>query len=293
MATMVRTSMHFLSKNDLYSTTKPYSLRFEPPEGFPRSNITLERHEDLQIEDARPIIDEFSLEKQGFRIINLESKMAYEDFEDDARIVEIYLSEVANALQELLGASHVQIFEHTVRKRHEEFPVATGEPYRWNQPTSMAHVDTTSTWAADMVHRLNGDKAEDLLRGRIQCVNTWKPLRGPVRDWPLALCDTRTVHPDTDLEPADLVYAEYIVENRQIYHSHRHKWYYVSDQQPNEAWVFMQSDSDPSGISGVAHSAFPHPSSLPTDPPRESVEVRALVYYANADVVVGSYSRRT
>jgi hypothetical protein len=80
--------------------------------------------------------------------------------------------------------------------------------------------------------------------------STWKPLRGPVRDWPLALCDARTLEASTDLEAADLVYAEYVVENRQIYQSDRHKWYYLSDQQPDEMWVFMQSDSDPNGISG-------------------------------------------
>jgi hypothetical protein len=137
---MIETSMHFLQRSDLYSTVKPYSLRFEPPEGFERSNIKLERREDLKIEDARPVIHNFSLDKQGFKIVNMDSKMTYEDFEDDAKIVDIYLSEIVDTLQKLFGASHVQIFEHTVRKRHHEFPIATGEPYRWNQPTSMAHV---------------------------------------------------------------------------------------------------------------------------------------------------------
>jgi len=72
----------------------------------------------------------------------MESKMRYEQFEDDANIVQVYLSEIADIIRELLGAAHVQIFEHTVRKRHPEFPIATGEPYQWNQPTSMAHVGT-------------------------------------------------------------------------------------------------------------------------------------------------------
>jgi hypothetical protein len=139
---MIETSMHFLQRSDLYSTVKPYSLRFEPPDGFERSNIKLERREDLKVEDARPEIKDYSLDKQGFKIVNMKSKMAYEDFQDDANIVRVYLSEVADTLRDLLGAAHVQIFEHTVRRRHPEFPVATGEPYTWNQPTSMAHVGT-------------------------------------------------------------------------------------------------------------------------------------------------------
>ncbi|KAI4624820.1 uncharacterized protein J4E87_005301 [Alternaria ethzedia] len=144
---MIETSMHFLQRSDLYSTVKPYSLRFEPPDGFERSNIKLERREDLKIEDARPNINNFTLEEQGFKIVNMESKMRYEQFEDDAKIVQVYLSEIADTIRELLGAAHVQIFEHTVRKH------------------------TTATWAADMVRRLNGDeKAEKLLKGRVQCV---------------------------------------------------------------------------------------------------------------------------
>ena len=44
---------------------------------------------------------------------------------------------------------------------------------------------------------------------------------------------------------------------------------------------------------GVAHSAFPNPASVPSEPPRESVEVRALVYYADAELAHGNQSRRT
>jgi hypothetical protein len=74
---MIHTSMHFLSKNELYSTVKPYSLRFEPLEGFARTNFTRERREDLWIEDARPIIDEFSGDKQGFGSLNKRKPRMY------------------------------------------------------------------------------------------------------------------------------------------------------------------------------------------------------------------------
>ena len=57
-----------------------------------------------------------------------------------------------------------------LRKRHEIFPISTGQPYKYNQPTSMAHIDTTVEWARDMVHKLNGGKASEILEHRIQCV---------------------------------------------------------------------------------------------------------------------------
>ena len=37
-------------------------------------------------------------------------------------------------------------------------------------------------------------------------LSVWKPLKGPVQDWPLAMCDPRSIKPETDLEPCDLVY---------------------------------------------------------------------------------------
>ena len=64
-----------------------------------------------------------------------------------------------------------------------------------------------------------------------------------MRDWPLALCDATTVTAENDFEPADLVYADYVVENCQVYYRKEQKWYYLRDQVPSEALVFRQTDS--------------------------------------------------
>jgi len=105
-------------------------------------------------------------------------------------------------------------------------------------------------------------------------LSVWKPLKGPVQDWPLAMCDPRSIKPETDLEPCDLVYpgslpykhntkpgytkkfSDYVVENRQLYHSPRHEWMYLADQQPSEAWVFLQSDTTADVKSGLLPSPF-------------------------------------
>lgn len=91
----------------------------------------------------------------------------------------------------------------------------------------------------------------------------WKPLSGPVKDWPLALCSPRTVKPERDFEPCDLVYPDYVVENRQVYYSTDHDWFYISDQQPNEAWVFLQSDTELENKPGM------HKQSLTPPPPKK------------------------
>jgi hypothetical protein len=168
MAEVARSNAYFLKRDELYEVEKPYSLRFTPPEGIPRANIKLENH-SIDVHDIRGSRS-LSFTKDSFAILDFNSKMKYEDFEDEERVREIFLLEVADMLKGFLRAQHVQIFEHTIRKQHETFPISTGLPYRYNQPTSMAHVDTTVPWALSMAQQLNAEKATNLMKHRIQCV---------------------------------------------------------------------------------------------------------------------------
>lgn len=71
----------------------------------------------------------------------------------------------------------------------------------------------------------------------------WKPLKGPLNDWPLTFCDASTVHKSMDLEAADLLYPKLATENFQVYHRPEHKWYYLSGQTTSELIIFRQADS--------------------------------------------------
>ncbi|KAF2230782.1 hypothetical protein EV356DRAFT_472993 [Viridothelium virens] len=275
---LIHSHTHFLKSDELYDREKPYSLRFTPPEGFPRANIKLEKR-DIHVHDIREKKENLEFQKDGLAVLDFESKMTYQDYDDEDVVKNVFLKEVSNLLKHFLGAQHVQVFEHTVRKRHEIFPISTGEPYRYNQPTSIAHVDTTVGWALAMAQQLNPKFNTDIKNHRVQCVNFWKPLTGPVKDWPLAMCKPDSINPESELEPCDLVYPDYVVENRQVYFSNRQRWLYLSDQMPNEAWIFLQSDTNPT-VNPVAHTAFPCPNMRHGNVlPRESIEVRALVYY--------------
>ena len=168
MAKVVWSNAYFLKRDELYEVEKPYSLRFAPPEGIPRANIKLENH-SINIHDVRGS-QSLSFAKDGFTVLDFDSKMKYEDFDDEETVKAMFLLEVADMLKSFLGAQHVQIFEHTIRKQHETFPISTGRPYRYNQPTSIAHVDTTVSWALNLAQQLNAVKAANLMRHRIQCV---------------------------------------------------------------------------------------------------------------------------
>jgi hypothetical protein len=62
-------------------------------------------------------------------------------------------------------------------------------------------------------------------------------------DWPLALCDARSVDPGTDLIPCDVVAREGYGENLQVYHNSNFKWYYLSNMSSSEVIIFRQADT--------------------------------------------------
>jgi hypothetical protein len=102
------------------------------------------------------------------------------------------------------------MFEHQQRRR---VPGAKdrsrGAP---RQPATRVHVEHTARSGPQRVRDLLGADAEELLRGRVQVINLWRPiLDEPLRDAPLAVCDSRTVESD-DLVPSDLVYRERVGE---------------------------------------------------------------------------------
>tara|TARA_R110002003_G_scaffold248_3_gene17658 strand:- start:1824 stop:2168 length:345 start_codon:yes stop_codon:yes gene_type:complete len=113
------------------------------------------------------------------------------------------------------------------------------------------------------------------------------------------MCDPKTVDEEKDLEPCDLVYPDYVVENRQMYRNASQTWWWCKDQMEHEAWLFLQSDTDTSTRPGKSPSAVctphifvanvvtvPHTAFQLSDEhsePRESIELRALVYYGGMD----------
>lgn len=110
----------------------------------------------------------------------------------------------------------------------------------------------------------------------------WKPLKGPLNDWPLTVCDASTVDPQADLEAADLLYPDMVTENFQVYHRDTYKWFFLSQQDICEAMVFLQADTGTNGQPGVPHCSFFNPLVPEHEGPRESIETRLIVEYSDA-----------
>lgn len=76
------------------------------------------------------------------------------------------------------------------------------------------------------------------------CDSVWRPLKGPLEDYPLGVCDYSSVDPEKDYEPSDDVYENHGVdENYLVYRRTGHKWYYLRSQMPTEMLLFRLYDS--------------------------------------------------
>ena len=274
----IESTVYFMEREGTHEEEKPYTFCYPADVAIAQTNINKERHDHIVIHDIRGHEASFNIEQNGFTVLKLPEPIPYETYYDPIR-VKIYLHALEKLLKDHLGASHVEIFRQGLRKRHPDFPIATGTTYDFDQPTSVAHVDTTVEETFEEVRRQHGEKAPALLGKRIQWINIWKPLRGPLYDWPLTFCDAATVNANTDLEPADLLYPEYVTENCQVYFSPKQRWHYLSGQEVDELIVFKQSDTLAGASPGVPHCSFFNPHMRPDQLPRESIEARALVYY--------------
>ncbi len=179
---------------------KPRTYAFDPPPGEPRSTALPESHR-LPIFDARPIADGITLDREGFALVRHPTTVR--NFYDDKEVTGVYYPAVEAFLKATLKADRVLIFDHTVRKRIEGSADVRGAGPR--QPATRVHVDQTDASGPNRVREHLPDEAEELLKGRVQVINLWRPIRGPLRDAPLAMLDGQTVAPG-DLVASDLIY---------------------------------------------------------------------------------------
>lgn len=261
----VTATLHYLIRGD----KKPAFYVGNPPPG-PQVWSGIDDPREVLIEDGRGREAAFALDQSGFTL--LKAPTAVRDFYNDEEIQSRYYPEVEQVLKDALGASRVLIFDHTVRD------AAATKPDR-PTPVLRVHNDHTVNSAPRRVRDHVGPDAEELLRHRFGIINVWRPIRGPVLQTPLALCDARSFT-DDDLIATDFVYPHLRGETSSVKYNPKHRWVYFSRMQPDEVILIRVHDSANDGRARLSfHSAFVHPRTPPDAPPRESIEVRALVFF--------------
>lgn len=251
---------------------KPFSYNYDPPPGVPTRNGRLVDHE-VAIHDARAVIDALSLDREGFVLLRHQTAAA--DLYDETIITSVYYPECERLMKQATGASRVVAFDHIVRNSAKAAIKGSGI----KMPAGRVHNDYTAWSAPQRVRDLMGDEAEELLKHRFAINNIWRPIAGPLLRSPLALCDAETLESE-NLVASELRYPDRIGETYAVTYNPNQRWYYFSRMQPDEALLIRCFDSARSGPARFsAHGAFDDPQTPADAPPRESIEVRMLVFF--------------
>lgn len=284
--------LYYLADLEIYKHQKPIQITPGFADDQHASNVKLEPGPKEIIHDVRGHEHEFTLEENGFKYVNHPTKVT--DFNSKEQIETDYLRECERLLKrEVKNVDEVVFFD--ARRRSSAETGSRGKDGLSTNPFArQVHVDELERSIVTRIRSQTELKADFLLRGRIRVINIWRPLCHPVHDCPLALTDTV----GSTLTVRDVIECDRVRRDTMkfwdtmgvVKYRDGYKWYYMSEQTPDEPVLFMGYDSactqriarqeDVDGNPGFCfHTAFDAPGPFPDDwKPRESIEVRALVF---------------
>lgn len=265
-----------------------------PPGGAPLTFVTAdEAHStmetlpgrDVWIHDARA--SETSLDREGFVLVEHVSAVPdFEAIQEDPAIDQLYIDEMTELLAAVTGADRVLMLTGAKKRYGEAEAEKLARLTGHVTPARYPHRDVTDTsgpvQAAGIVGTVPGLRLEDFSRWAL--LNVWRSIRRPPQDFPLAVCDARTV------DPADAVTVvavtqvpsaagDFRFDTTGYLHNPAHRWSYFRAMTPDEVLVFKTHDSDPARARHVPHTSFTDPTCPPGVPTRASIEIRGLALF--------------
>lgn len=236
----------------------------------------------VTIENARPMAGDLSLDVEGFAFAEQVTQVT--DFNDDAQLASVYTPEIEKLVSEMAGAREAVVFDHTRRSTE----ASHREKYGSRDPVPAPHSDYDDSSARQRMRDKFGDAADERLRGRFAIVNVWRSMSGPIEQWPLTVCDARTIDEEflistrreAPIRPEPSFEYARPSATRHAAFDANHRWYYFPRMTQNEVLLFKNYDTLADGTAQFSlHSAFEDPDT-PADPaPRETIETRAFVFY--------------
>jgi len=230
-------------------------------------------HHRMLIQNGRQTSEKFSLEINGFELVKHDTKV--EDFIKGEEIETIYYPEIIKLLKKYTMAVKVVVFDHTIR---------TGDQRKrgkmlLREPVKRVHNDYTDWSGPQRVRDIMLGEAEALLKKRVAIIQVWRPIQKILQANPLALCDARSLE-QTDLIISERRFPDRVGQTYQVKHNKNHLWFYFPEMRRDEAIIFKVYDSKKDGRPRFTpHTSFEDPSTPGNAPSRESIEVRALVFF--------------
>lgn len=272
---------------DVFYVRNPQPEGAEPltfvTEDEARSTMVVRPGEEVALHDLRGT--ETSLDREGFELVPHTSDVRdFHAIEEDPAVDQLYLEEMEAFVGALTGADRVLMLGPG-KKRYGESATDRLAGLANAKPARYVHGDVTDVsgpeLAAGMVHGTPGVDLDELTRWAMY--NVWRPITAPPQDFPLAVCDARTIDPADEVTVTAVTAMRGIGEVRFATAGYlpnpAHRWCWFRDMAPDEVLVFKTHDTDPDRAHRVAHTAFTDPSCPEGTPTRASVEIRALALF--------------
>ncbi|KAI0183517.1 hypothetical protein EV127DRAFT_19631 [Xylaria flabelliformis] len=279
-------SFWYLKNLPLYEQTKPYVMNL-PLSKIPagqRTNQVCQSYPNISVKDIRTTNKPPTLDGNGFCLSqSIPLFLRYEDFEDVVKFKNVYCENVKTALLNLTGAESAHVVHQAIRRRHASFPEEPrgSREAITDQPVQGVHCDYTPRRVYQCLREVFGiNKANEIWNERrVQIMQVWRPLRGPVVDWPLGVCDSTSVDSNHDLVATDNVWSYTVAESYNVFYNSRHSWYYVSNQTSEDVLLFKGFDNAKGVSTFCPHAAFELNTGSEVKEMRESVECAILLIY--------------
>lgn len=185
-----------------------------------------------------------------------------------------YEAELDGLLRSTLpSVEEVIMFDHNLRS---EWTKASR-----NSPAYHVHTDFTYDAAVNRAKTLLGeDRAQEWFKdnGHVAIINVWRPTIKPVERSPLGFIDINS-YGSKDVKKVRLEYGSRVGIMQGLMKNTDHKWYWLRNMRPDQAWIFCQFDSR-SRIC-VPHSAIDLVDTPTSARSRTSIETRCLVRFSD------------
>lgn len=260
----------------------PVQVRIYPPTSSIETSRPAASQQMVTMHDLRPNAEKYRLDECGFALHT--SPSALTGFYDIPEVRARYYPEVEAAVRKFTGALVVIMFDHNVRSAAR---AARGE-LNVRLPAEQVHNDYTERSGPKRKREiLEAAGRTDLMDRHFAFVNLWRPIVGPVRDNPLGVCDVRSVQMKDLVETEIQHYGEdnlakprHTGEIYSVRYNPAHRWFYVSEMQPDEVLLLKCYDSRTDGRARfMPHTGFQNPTCPKDFVPRESIEARTLVVF--------------
>jgi len=228
------------------------------------------------------------LDEAGFELVQHSTALSTEDFYEPTHVSARYYEEMKALFTKVTGSPHVVVFHHQVRNAEpDKERVGQDGSINVNTPVQPyaygIHTDSSAPHAESLFPLMSAQMPEERRRGRFLYINAWRNIADvPIEDDHLAVLDERSVVKPDDYIPQKLhgmgfEVLQYVLSAR---HTAQHRWYYYPRMEKDEVLVFKQWDSNPELQGRVCfHTAFSDPAAPAGAPKRQSIEVRAFVFF--------------